>query len=204
MPELTAIPENAIDPDAAYERWVASYLWHVDQLPNVVQASGTVAMAPRMIRAQQLREKVSGGGYVDNMLVVDGPESRNAAAVWQALRGYLTVAASRLGVEAPLLPGVLPDDVELARLWAYSANEWLAAVVYDILDWPDLTARQDELFRLIRRARTRLDAGTVRRARPELCDTCGEHAVIVDWVDGPDGGAALTKACRMCGETYAQ
>ncbi|NLP82622.1 hypothetical protein HF576_02050 [Microbacterium sp. CFH 90308] len=197
-------PVDAIDPDAAYREWVDQYLWHVDQLPNVVQATGTVAMAPRRLRAAQLRERVSGGGYIDNMPVVDGPESRNAAAVWQVLRSYLTVASSRVGVEAPILPPGLPDDIELARLWAYSANEWLAAAVYDIRDWPDLTALEAELFRLIRRARTRLDTGTVRRARPEWCTTCGEEGVLVDWIDGPDGEPILTKGCKVCGQTYTE
>lgn len=196
------IPLDAIDPEAGYRQWVDQYLWHIDQLPNVVEATGTVAMAPQMLRAAQLRERVSGGGFIDNMPVVDGPESRNAAAVWQALRAYLAVAGSRIGVEAPLLPPQLPDDLDLARRWAYAANEWLAALVESILDWPDLAALEAELFRLIRRARTRLDTGTVRRARPAVCDTCGESGVVVDWVNGPDGVAALVKSCGICGEVY--
>lgn len=196
------VPPDAIDPDAGYRQWVEQYLWHVDQLPNVMEAVGTVAMAPRRLRAAQLREKVSGGGYVDNIPVVDGPESRNAAAVWNALRAYLTVASSRLGVEVPSLPATRPDDVDLARQWAYAATEWLASVVSEILDWPDLAALEAELFRLIRRARARLDTGTVRRARPERCSTCGEPGVLVDWVDGPDGRAALVRACKVCGQVY--
>lgn len=191
------MPLDAIDPEAGYRQWVAQYLWHVDQLPNVVQAVGTVAMAPQMLRAAQLRERVSGGGFIDNMPVVDGPESRYAAAVWNALRAYLTVASSRLGVEAPALPASLPDDVDLARRWAFVANEWMAAWVEHLLDWQDLAAAENELFRLIRRARTRLDAGTVRRARPESCELCGDDAVTVDWVDSPDG-AVLVKACQSC------
>lgn len=191
------IPLDAIDPEAGYRQWVEQYLWHVDQLPNVVQAVGTAAMAPQRLRAAQLRERVSGGGFIDNMPVVDGPESRNAAAVWHALRAYLTTAASRLGVEAPDLPTLLPDDSDIARQWAFVANEWMAAWVEHILSWPDLAEREGELFRLIRRARTRLDSGTVRRARPEECEVCGEDAVTVDWVDGPDG-AVLVKACQRC------
>jgi hypothetical protein len=198
------IPLDAIDPEAGYRQWVEQYLWHVDQLPNVVQATGTVAMAPRRLRAAQLKERVSGGGYIDNMPVVDGPESRNATAVWNALRAYLTVAASRLGVEGPALPPNLPDDVELARQWAYAANEWLAGAVHSILDWPDLAALEGELFRLIRRARTRLDTGTVRRALPTLCTTCGERGVLVDWVNGPDGQPMLMKACKICGQAYTE
>ena len=61
-------------------------------------------MAARGVRAAPLTEGVSGGGYYDNMPVVDGPESRNARAVWDTLRGYLVVATFRLGVEALQLP----------------------------------------------------------------------------------------------------
>lgn len=183
--------------ERGFEEWKAQYLWHVDQLPNVVQAVGTVAIAPQRLRAAQLRERVSGGGFVDNVPVVDGPEARYAAAVWHALRAYLTVAASRLGVEAPALPASLPDDPDIARRWAFAANEWMAAWADHILDWPDLATAESELFRLIRRARTRLDTGTVRRARPAGCEVCGEAGVTVDWEDSPDG-AVLVRACQVC------
>ncbi|MDQ1174190.1 hypothetical protein QE430_002497 [Microbacterium testaceum] len=191
------IPIDAIDPEAGYRQWVEQYLWHVDQLPNVVQAVGTIAMAPQSLRAAQLRERVSGGGFIDNMPVVDGPEFRNAAAVWHALRAYLNTAASRLGVEAPAIPVMLPDEPDVARQWAFVANEWMAAWVEHILSWPDLAEREGELFRLIRRARTRLDTGTVRRARPAVCELCGEAGVTVDWEEGPDG-PALIRACQVC------
>jgi hypothetical protein len=192
------IPEDAIDPEAGYREWRAQYLWHCDQLPNVVEVTGTVAMAPRMVRAQQLRERVSGGGFIDNIPVVDGPESRMAGAVWHALRGYLSVASSRLGVEAPTLPAAMPDDVDTARRWAFVANEWMAAWVDHILDWPDLATAEGELFRLIRRARARLGARTARREDAKVCSVCGEAGVVVDWVDGPDGSAVLSKTCRVC------
>lgn len=196
---MSTIPENAIDPEAGYREWVEQYLWHVDQLPNVVEATGTVAMAPRRLRAQQLHERVSGGGFIDNMPVVDGPEARNAVAVWNALRAYLTVASSRLGVEGPQLPPALPDDVELARQWAYAANEWLAEKVHHILDWPDLSELQETLFRLIRRAATRLNTSIVRRVRPDLCAVCGEAGVVIDWIDGVTGQPTLTRTCTVCG-----
>lgn len=183
--------------ERGFEEWKAQYLWHVDQLPNVVQAVGTVAMAPQRLRAAQLRERVTGGGFIDNIPVVDGPEFRNAAAVWHALRAYLTTAASRLGVEAPALPALLPDEPDLARRWAFVANEWMAAWVDHILSWSDLAEREGELFRLIRRARTRLDTGTIRRAPAELCELCGEEGVTVDWEEGPNG-PALIHACQIC------
>lgn len=196
------IPFDAIDPDAAYREWVDRFLWHVDQLPALVETTGTIALAVRGVRASQLTERVTGGGFYDNIPLVDGPESRNARAVWNALRGYLVVAASRLGLEAPALPAGLPDDVELAREWAFAANAWLSDIVYEIRAWPDLDEREEHLFRLIRRARGRLELHTTRRARPELCVRCGEVGVTVDWIDGPDGQDRLSKVCVVCRSTY--
>lgn len=199
-----SIPLDAIDPDAAYERWVERFLWHVDQLPAVIEITGTIVVAARGIRAAPIQERLTGGGYVDNMPLVDGPEARNGRAVWDATRAYIARASSHLGIEGPLLPSALPDDVEVAREWAYAANGWLAAVVPHILAWPDLDELEAALFRLIRRARARLHTGTVRRARPELCRICGQEAVLVDWVDGSDGVAVLTKACAKCGQIYTE
>lgn len=195
------IPADAIDPDAAYREWVDRFLWHVDQLPALVETTGTIVAAVRGIRAAPLTERLSGGGYIDNIPLVDGPESRNARAVWDSLRAYLIVASSRLGIEAPMLPATLPD-VELAREWAYAANAWLSDVVYDIRAWPDLDELEEQLFRLIRRARVRLQTSTTRRTRPELCVRCGEAGVLIDWIDGPDGRAQLSKVCVICRTNY--
>lgn len=200
---MTNIPLDAIDPDAAYREWVDRFLWHVDQLPVVVETAGTILVATRGIRAAPLTERLSGGGYIDNMPIIDGPESRNARAVWDALRRYLTVAASRLGLESPTLPPGLPDDTQLAREWAYAANGWLSDIVYDIRAWPDLDELEEQLFRLIRRARHRLHTGTARRSPAELCTRCGENGVLIDWIDGPDGQALLSKVCVVCRTNYS-
>lgn len=192
----------AIDPDAAYNEWVSRFLWHVDQLPAVVETTGTIALAARGLRASQLSDRISGGGFYDNIPLVDGPESRNARAVWDALRGYLVVASSRLGLESPELPSGLPDDVELAREWAFAANAWLSDVVGEIRSWPDLDELEEQLFRLIRRARHRLDTHTARRTRPEICTLCSERGVLIDWIDGPDGQAILSKVCVVCRTNY--
>jgi hypothetical protein len=74
----------------------------------------------------------------------------------------------------------------------------MAAWVDHILDWPDLATAEGELFRLIRRARARLGAHTARREDATVCSVCGEAGVVVDWVDGPDGSAVLSKTCRVC------
>ena len=205
---ISMVPLDAIDPDAAYCEWVARFLWDVDQLPALVETTGTIALAVRGACASQLTERITGGGFYDNVPLVDGPESRNARAVWDALRSYLIVASSRLGLEAPGLPAGLPDDVELAREWAFAANAWPSDVVYEIRSWPDLDELEEQLFRLIRRARSRLDVNTTRRARSELCTRCGEVGVTVDWIDGPegpdgpDGQACLSRVSLVCRTTY--
>ncbi|MDD7930091.1 hypothetical protein [Microbacterium thalli] len=197
------IPADAIDPEAGYRLWVDSFLWHVDQLPYVVETTVTLVVASRGLQAQQLRERVSGGGFYDNIPIADGPEGRNAAAVWQALRAYLVAAASRIGIEAPELPPAVPGESDLARDWAYAANEWLADQVHHIVEHPELGEAEEALFRLIRRARRQQgEHRTVRRAAPEACDTCGAEEVRIDWVDGPDGQRVLEKACATCGERF--
>lgn len=199
------IPSDAIDPDVAYEQWVRRFLWHVDQLPAVVEKSATIVLAVRGLRAAPLHEKVGGGGYIDNIMVADGPESRDARAVWDATRAYIACASGHIGVEGPALPPVLPDDSDLARGWAYAANEWLSAIVEYIRVWPDLEKLEDALFRLIDRARGRTPgAETVRRAEPDMCEVCGERAVLVDWASDREGNPTLVRACTRCGETYTE
>lgn len=203
MTNLHEYPTEEEIAERHYRQWVASFLWHVDQLPYVVETTVTLVVASRGLRAQQLTERVTGGGFYDNIPITDGPEGRNAAAVWQALRGYLTAAASRVGVEAPKLPSAVPGESDLARDWAYAANLWLADQVHHIVEHPDLGEAEEALFRLIRRARRQQgEHRTVRRAAPEACNTCGAEQVRIDWIDGPDGQRQLVKACTVCGQEH--
>lgn len=202
IPDIEGLLTEEEAAEQAYQVWKARFLWHCDQLPLVVESSATIIIAIGHVRAQQLKERVGGGGYVDNLPIVDGPESRDARAVWDATRAYIACASGHLGLEGPLLPPYLPDDADVARRWAFIANEWLSAVVEHIRAWPDLDELEQALFRLIRRARGRAPgAETVRRAQPELCETCGERAMLVDWANDKDGNATLVKACTACGET---
>ncbi|WP_136055998.1 hypothetical protein [Microbacterium sp. K24] len=104
---------------------------------------------------------------------MDSLESRNARAAWDALRGYLVVASSRLGLEASTMPARLPDGVELAREWAFAANAWLSDVVHEIQSWPDLGELEEQLFR---HARHRLDTHTLRRVRPSSAPAAARTA----------------------------
>jgi hypothetical protein len=179
---------------------VERFLYHVDQLPLVIEPTGYL-MIPSLKASRTDQVKITGGGYVDNVPIVDGPGAKRTRAVWHALRAYLGAASSAIGVEAPVLPATVPDDVTLARDWAYAANQWLADVVHMINDHPDLAALEESLFGLIRRAAGRRpETGTVRRNPPEWCGVCGTEAVLVDWINGPDGQPVLTRACQHCGD----
>lgn len=135
------------------------------------------------------------------MPVKDGPGARDNRAIWDALRAYFVAAASHLGIESPILPAAVPGDPDLARQWAYAANEWLAAIVEHVLDLPDLTALEERLFGLIRRARRRQGGSAVVTTAPlELCETCGARGVQIDWLDGAGGVPVLSRACHVCGE----
>jgi hypothetical protein len=196
------IPLDAIDPDAGYRRWTERYLWHIDQLPLIVQTTGVLVMPH--LRAVKIQERVSGGGYIDNIPVVDGPGTRDAVAAWAALRAYLDCAAVHLDVERLSIPFELPEDVDSARWWAHEARAWLARVVDRIRAWPDLVELEETLFALIRRVSGRQpDVQDPAPTVMDLCEVCGQEAVLVDWIEGPDGTSMLAKACTVCGTKYA-
>lgn len=199
-------PVDAIDPDAAYERWKERYLWHAQQIPHVIDyEGGSVIVSIARLKASRFDQvRVSGGGYIDNLPVADGPGSRDNAAIWNALRTYLTCAAGHLGMESPVLPPAIPAELALAREWAYAVSGWLVEAVEFIGAWPDLDQYEDGLFRLIRRARRRQGDQVTTVAAPELCLVCGERAVRVDWLDGAGGTPVLTKACAVCGHTLTE
>lgn len=200
------IPLDAIDPDAGYRQWRESFLWHVDQLPVVIETTGVLVLPH--LRAAKLQEKVSGGGYIDNIPIVDGPGTRDTFALWAALGAYLTTAARHLEAEGVSLPSVLPEDLDSARWWAHEARAWLARIVDDIRAWPDLVELEETLFSLIRRTSGRRpEPSAPARAEPEhvdleLCQVCGQCAVLIDWIETADGGSMLAKACTVCGTRY--
>lgn len=201
------MPIMAIDPEQGYREWVERFLWHVDQLPLLlIEPSGYLALTSLHTTRWGLEsERVSGSGYIDNVPIVDGPEGRRSRAVWEALRAYLAAASSRVGVEAPVLPVSVPNDLTLARDWAYSANQWLADRVHEINDHPDLSGLEEALFGLIRRARRgQPDAPTVRREPPELCGVCGTNAVLIEWVNGTAQEPVLAKVCKQCGDVSTE
>lgn len=206
------IPVDAIDPEAGYREWVRQYLWHIDQIPPLLDTVTVVAHTT--IRASQTdKVVVSGGGYVDNVPIQDGGAPVDAEELWDLARRYVLAVAMHIGYcPAPGVHGgiwsgrtritdVAPATV---RTVAYGVTAWLAELVEHIIDWPDLAPLEDELFALVRRMRGQYGAATARRARPRLCTICGERAVVVDWVDGVGGSPKPVQVgkCKVCGQPY--
>jgi hypothetical protein len=193
-----SIPLDALDPEQAYREWREGYLWHVDHLPEAFVEDVGQLVLPHL-RAAKLQERVTGGGYVDNIPVSDSRASRDMAMLWAVLRAYLTCASSRIGVEAPIIPFSLPEVAD-ARRWAYDASGWLTRMVDQVRSWPDLDELQATLFPLIRRYASNTTPVELEPVTQlEWCDTCGEQAVLIDWIPGPQGEPMLAKACTVCG-----
>lgn len=201
------IPEDAIDPEIWYREWVKQYLWHIDQLPLLMETTATLAI-PRLGvsrgGSQFDRPQVTGGGYYDTIPLADGGATEDSRTLWAAMCAYVRAVSGHVE-GAPLLALTAPDEAGVARAAAYSVTGWLADHVDTIAELHVISSVEDELFALIRRLRGRYTAaGTHRRARPRLCTTCGEHAVIVDWIDGANGSPKPVQVgvCKACGETY--
>ncbi|MFI8593764.1 hypothetical protein ACIGCK_04950 [Microbacterium sp. NPDC078428] len=198
-----------------YRRWVDSWLYHLDQIPPLLETTMLLA-APRVGVSRGGsrfdRPQVTGGGYIDNIPITDTSTTVDADLLWATLHAYLHAVATKAGNLPPLAehdrlwntttPTAPPD----ARARAIEATGWLADLVEHVVDWPELAPLEDELFALIRRMKGRYrSAGTARRARPRACATCGEVAVVVDWVTPGNGSPKPVQVgvCRVCGQQYA-
>lgn len=206
---MGVIPDDALDPEVTYEQWKRHYVWHVDQLPLLIETTGTLALPSIGVSRGGSafdRPQVTGGGYYDSIPIRDGGATNDSRELWTLLWRYLTEVQRRLPA-APIIAREVPEDVDTARRTAYTVTAWLAENVEALSDLHDVAPVEDELFAMVRRLRGRYStAGTARRARPRTCTTCGEAAVVVDWIDGANGSPKPVQVgvCRICGETYAE
>lgn len=204
------IPLDAIDPEAGYREWVRQYLWHIDQIPALLETVGALATPSIGVSRGGSRfdaVQITGGGYYDNVPIRDGGATADSEQLWTTVRHYLDAVRGHGLATAPVLDPTFPAHVSTARREAYRVNAWLADRVEQIVDWADLGPLEDELFGLIRRMKGRYrGAGTARRARPRVCESCAEAAVVVDWVDGANGSPKPVQVgvCRSCGATYSE
>lgn len=176
--------------------------------------------------------QITGGGYYDNVLIrdvrvessgriVDAGTTGDQAQLWAELVEYSRAVTAWINHEipapyAPDLPDIAhdrrqwvaprpPADTWLARSLALTLVGWLIDHIDQVQQLEQLTEYQEAMFARIRRMKGRYrGASTVRRARPRLCATCGERAVIVDWIDAGNGSPKPIQSgiCRVCGKTY--
>ncbi|MFT4281201.1 hypothetical protein [Microbacterium sp.] len=215
------IPLDAIDPAAASDRWARSFAYHLDLVPPIMDAivTSTIPHVP----ASQLREKLTGGGQVDNMslflrgvdVAVDGPArlvDAGAAADAQGL--WWWVVRFVRAVEANITPtrpvGALtekPDaDPLAARSTALLTVGWLIDHAPQIEHLSVYEQDIDEMFGLIRHLRGKYGVHPNPRRARSRCSVCGMVAVVVQWVDAPNGSPKPLRAgkCRSCGQVYAE
>lgn len=220
----------AIDPDATHRRWVNEFTWHLDVTPALMDAlvEMTLPQIPVSRGGSRFdRLQITGGGYMDTMQILDHFDvtsdgvmvAKGAAAdareLWSWITGYTGAVSAWLNqaVTAPWaadLPPVaatsrLQGDPLTARASALVTAGWLIDRADRIAEISELEAHREEMFSLIRRLRGRYGVfNHPRRARPAVCRTCGERAVVVDWVDAGTGSMRPVQGgkCRTCGEIY--
>lgn len=212
----------AIDPDAAHRRWVNEFTWHFDVTPALMDAlvEMTLPQIPVSRGGSRFdRLQITGGGYDDNMQILDHFDvltdgamvAKGAAADAQELWSWIVqytravdawIAAGR---SAPVLADRVDADPLTARSVALVTAGWLIDHADQIAEIGELEPHREEMFSLIRRLRGRYAVfNHPRRARPAVCRTCGERAVVIDWVTPSNGSPKPVQGgkCRTCGEIY--
>lgn len=219
--------------DVEHRKWVAEFTWHLDIVPVLLEVLVDAALPPIPVGGGSVfdKDQITGGGYRDNMQILDRfevhasgeiggrlvdqrPAVADAIELWDWLTGYTTGASSWVNqyVTVPY-PADLPPAMDrrpnadplTARGLALVTVGWLIDRADLIAKFDALEPHREEMFALIRRLRGRYGVfNHPRRARPALCGTCGERAVVIDWIDGENGSPKPVRGgkCRNCGEVH--
>lgn len=222
-----------IDVEQPHRAWVAAFTWHLDLVPALLEVlvDATLPQIPVGNGSRFDKDQISGGGYRDNMQILDrfligddGTLTQTGAAadateLWDWLTQYTAGVASWLNHDVPvpyaLNPANLPPinarrpdaDPLTARGLALITIGWLIDHADEIAEFHELDEHREAMFALIRRLRGRYGVFShPRRARPTICQVCGERAVVIDWIDGANGSPRPVKGgkCRNCGQQYRQ
>jgi len=209
------IPLEAIDPEAQHREWLAQYEYHLDILPPLMEVLVVMSL-PSIPAARTDKIVVSGGGFIDNVPIVDGASPMtDAVDVWGMVARYVRHVTQLLNadVDVPFRPTLPPlegraldrvnPDPLLARRYALMLAGWLADHADQIVAFHELQDDEDALFAELRRLRGRYGVSPRPRRTLEVCDVCGIRAVSLRWIDAPDGSPKPVRAavCRHCGET---
>lgn len=215
------VPLEMVDLDAASREWRRQFEWHLDQVPPLMETMSMLSTT--LLRASRVDQvKISGGGFIDNVPVTDRGAGVDADELWTWVVAYTRA------VVAWIAPQLQPDDrpaiAHDQRTWTAVAPRpdadplsarstalvtigWLIDHVELIEPIRELDAHRDTMFALIRRLRGRhRGSHTARRARPRICGICGQCAVLVDWIDAPNGSAKPIQVgrCKVCGQIYTE
>jgi len=213
-----------IDPDAVHRRWVHEHTWHLDIVPHLIDAlvEATLPRIPVSRGGSRFdKDQITGGGWVDSLaaldqfdVTTDGTVVQKGAVadareLWDWLIGYTSAVAEWIEPERPCppLPGKVNPDPLTARGEALLIVGWLIDHADPISQVTELDTHRAEMFRLIRHLRGRYGVyDHPRRAKPAICRTCGERAVVIDWVDPGNGSPkpVMGGKCKTCGEVYRQ
>lgn len=221
-------PIMVVDTEALHRKWVQGFTWHLDLVPELMGkiVEETLPGIPVGGGSRFDKDQITGGGFRDNMTIVDqfriGDDGRllstgpaaDAEDLWRWLVSYTAAVEVWLNAAVPVpygleYPPVVgrranPDPLT-ARGHALVTVGWLIDRADRIATITALEEHREAMFALIRRLRGRYGAvGVVRRARPKVCQVCGERAVVVDWLDGLNGSPKPVQGgkCKNCGQEY--
>lgn len=188
--------------------WRDRFEQHLDQIPQLLEVMREARVPIAAARTDS--ERVSGGGGAAPLPfredVVDDCDD-----LWCALVEYIGEVSERLQDPAPGAVGAtwaldgnplgLPSWItgDLAYKAGFALIAWLidrASEVHEL----QMRDSEQHLFEMIRRLVSGYTIPPIERpSRRRRCTSCGEAAVVVDWVLGGTGEAV----CRTCGATYA-
>lgn len=204
---------EVIDPAAAHDRWVREHEWHLEVIPGLIEAvvDACLPQIPVGLGSRFDKEQLTGGGYRDNMQLLDrldgpGPVA-DAEQLWGELIEYLDAAVqvvTRPHRNVPDTPRKVNADPLTARGEALVIIGWLIDHADQIAEAPTLTREPTDLFALVRALRGRYGVFPhPRRARPAVCRVCGETAVLTSWATSSTGvrHSVEVKTCSTCGDT---
>lgn len=218
----TAQPFGTVHPDQQHRAWIKQFTWHLDCLPPIMDALVTATLPTIGVSrggSRFDRPQVTGGGYIENvpMLNVDTDQAghliptgaaADARELWAWITGFVTAVNDWIEPTRPAPNlGTHPNPDPLsARALALTAAGWLIDHADQVAPIRELDDHRDAMFALIRSLRGRYGVFPHPRTPRERCTTCGDRAVVVSWVDSPDGSPKPIRAgkCRTCGETYLQ